>query len=108
MKKIEITYIGDDQPVYVWVRPVPPPETGGHKALKNEDFIDHQDLIDRNSYYKQVTEKHLAQRYLDRVNKRIPASKAEKQWNKQASINKRFGVPQINDEPIRRIPTVED
>lgn len=108
MKKIDVQYVGDELTTYIWVRPVPKPETGGHKALKNEDFIDHDDLILRNSYYKQVVEKRLRDRYLARVTNPAAPSPEEVASNKAMGIGRHHSIPQVEDKPLTRIPIIED
>lgn len=108
MKKIDVRYIGDEHTIYIWVRPIEAPPTGGHKALKNEDFIDHHDKVLRQSYYKQVTEKRLTQRYLDRVSVPMPATRAEIAHNEALGVNKKRSIPQIEDKPLWRIPIVDE
>lgn len=103
MKQITVTYIENKLTDYIWVRPVPKPLSGGHKALKNEDFIDHDDLMFRHSYYEQVVAKRLAERYVKRVT-RSELPPAEVASNERFGVGRRHAIPQIPDRPLISIP----
>jgi hypothetical protein len=107
VKKIKVQFVDSEYTDYVWVRPIPKPASGGHKALKNEDFIDHDDLILRNSYYKQVVEKRLSERYFARVANPTPPSTAELENNKVLGMGRNHAIPEIPDKPLYRIPTIK-
>lgn len=106
--KINVTFIESEYTDYVWVKPIPKPPTGGHKALKNEDFIDHDDLMFRISYYQQIVAKRIAERYL--TSKTPPTQQTHQQeaFNKQMGIGRRHIIQDMPSEPLYRLPVAED
>lgn len=104
MKKIAVQYTEEEHTTYIWVRPIPKPASGGHKALKNEDFIDHDDLMLRNSYYKQVVERNLTERYLRRVANPQTMTATEIAHNRAMGGGTRHSVPYVPNKPLYTIP----
>ena len=104
--KIKVKYIASEYTEYVWVKPVPKPESSGHKALKNEDFIDHTDWLMRHSYYTQVIEKRMIEKYMSKPS--LPPSPREVAASKEMGIGKYHTIGQTEDKPLHRIPVVDE
>lgn len=63
-KNIKIDFIGTKE--HIFVKNMSLPKLSGAKALKNEDFIDHEDYKKRLSYYKQVTRNNIYDAFVKR------------------------------------------
>lgn len=76
----------------------------GHKALKNEDFIDHDYWPMIYEHYKQVTEKNILERYSIKAATIAVSSYIEA----PAVIVQRTAVNQVRNVPLYRIPFNSD
>lgn len=60
--RITILYIATPG-IRILVRPMPSPQSKGHQALKNQDFVDHEYLQTAYAYYNQVTKRNILEKY---------------------------------------------